>query len=392
MTWTSVPSIISALVLSLGAFAALSWDMQADPRRVALAYLVAYAFGISIPLGVLAWSMICDACGAVWFVPLRRVADGITACFPGMALLFLPVPLSLPLIYPWAHHVHGLKQGIDASHAGYLNPTAFTLRAIVCFAVWIGIAETMRSWSLTQERPDAPDRTSRRRALAAVGLLPVVLTVTCMAIDWYLSLDATWFSSVYGLLHLAGDGSAGIAAMVMVFAALSPRRGSPAGRLPSSVGAEHAHALGSLLFVSVMFWAYLSFMQFLIIWMADLPNEAGWYVVRLGGTWGWLGLIVLAAHFVVPFALLLSTSVKRRLAVLSGVAFLVLMAHYGDLYWQLVPAISPGGSSLRWCDVAALIAVLSGGAACGLWRARGLSPIPTHDPDLAEGLRYRSLR
>jgi hypothetical protein len=392
MRWTSLPVIISALALSLGAFCVLSWDMQAEPRRVALAYLVAYAFGISIPLGVLAWSMICDACGAVWFVPLRRLADGITACLPAMALLFLPLLLNLPLLYPWAHQDEGLKTGVDATHAGYLSPTSFTLRAVVCFAVWIGIAEAMRWWSLAQEPPQAADRSGRRRALAAAGLLPLVMTVTCMAIDWYLSLDAAWFSSVYGLLHLAGDGAAGAAALVVGFAALSRRAGPPDARLPGGLAAEHAHALGSLLFVGVMFWAYLSFMQFLIIWMADLPNEAGWYVLRMGGAWGWLGLIVLAGHFALPFALLLSGALKRHLPALAWVALLVLVAHYGDLYWQLAPALSPAASPLRWCDVAALIAVLCGGAACGLWRARGLALVPRHDPDLAAGLRYRSLR
>jgi hypothetical protein len=384
------PAIL-ALAAGIAGFALLALGAHDDARRAASAYLVAYAFALSVPLGALATAMVCDACGAVWFVPLRRCAEGFAATLPALALLFAPVLMSLALLYPWAGpppadlHLRELLAG----RRGYLDPAGFALRAALCFACWIALAELMRRWSLRQERPPHPDLSRRRRALAAAGLLPLLATITVAAIDWYLSLDAAWRSTIYGMLHAAGDAVAGMAALALAWR-WAERRGRLVPGPGTGPGPEHAHALGNLLFTAVLLWSYLAFMQLLVVWMADLPDEAGWYVPRLRGGWGAYGLALLALHAALPFAVLLSRAAKRDLPTLAGLGALLLLAHHLDLWWQLMPTLRPTAPRPHWTDVAALLAVGGCTAALGLWRAHGLAAVPQGDPDLADGLAYRS--
>ena len=154
---------------------------------------------------------------------------------------------------------------------------------------------------------------------------------------------------------------------------------------------DSRHALGKLLFAAVVLWAYLAFMQLLVAWMGDLPDEAAWYLPRLAGGWGLFGLAVLVGHFVLPFALLLGRAAKRAPRVLAATALLVLIAHAADLAWLILPAAPPGLiSGLAWRCGAALLAVAGAAGALAAWRARGVSQLPTGDPDLADGLAYRS--
>ena len=376
------------IALGVGAAGFAAWAFGGDhSRRHALAYLIAYAFAVSIPLGALAWTMVCDACGATWLVPLRRGTESITAAFPALALLFLPILMNLHALYPWvqAPPDQANDAGVVAGWHAWLQPAGFALRAGLCFAVWIAIAEMQRRWSLCQELPGAPDLTHRRRALSAAALLPFAFTVTCAAFDWYMSLETSWRSTIYGLLHLSGMAAAGASVLIMYL-----HWARRAGRLPTAVGAEHTHALGNLLLTSVLLWAYLSVMQLLVVWMADLPDEAAWYVPRIAGTWGAIGIALILLHAIAPWMLLLFRRVKRATRSLACVAVLVLGAHWLDLYWQLAPAVTPDDARPVAADAFALVAVLGGALALALWRARGVAAFPLNDPDLAAGLTYRS--
>lgn len=376
-----------SLACGLAGFALLGVTARHDAQRAATSYLVAFAFAVSIPLGALAWLAVCDACGAVWFIPLRRVGEGLTATLPALALLFVPLAACLPVIYPWARPLAGSGHAAElmAGRQAYLAPPGFVLRSCACFACWIILAELMRRSSLRREREGAPDRSAARRTLASIALPLLALTVTVASIDWYLSLDPTWSSTIYGLLHLSGAATGGLCAWILACRWMARR-----GLLPAEVGADHAHALGNLLLTAVMLWFYLAFMQYLVVWMADLPDEAAWYVIRLDAGWWALALAVLLLHGAVPMTLLFVRAVKRQPRTLAAVAALLLIAHYLDLVWQLAPAVAPGAWAPGVSDVAALAAVLGCAAALGLWRARGLAAIPRNDPDLADGIAYRS--
>ena len=381
------PLVLSGACAVIGA-AAFAWRLEAEPVASAFAWLLAVLCALTTALGALAVALVCDACGAVWFVPLRRAAEACAAALPAIALLFAPLLAGLARLYPWAGpppaDAH-LRVLLAHRHA-WLNPTAFAGRAALLFIAWLVAAEVLRRWSHRQDAPGAPDRSARRRGLAAACLLPLALTVTLAAVDWMMSLETTWASTIYGLHVLVGAFAAGTAAIILITARWRRR-----GRLPEEVGAEHRHALGKLLFAAVVLWAYLAFMQLLVAWMGDLPDEAAWYLPRLAGGWGAFALAVLGAHFIVPFALLLGRAAKRAPRVLVAGAVLVLTAHAADLAWLVLPAGPPGlVGGLAWRCLAAMLAVAGTAAALAAWRARGVSGLPTGDPDLAAGLAYRS--
>ncbi len=380
--------MIAAAICALLGATAFAMGIGTEPVASAFAWLLALLCALTTALGALAVAMVCDACGAVWFVPLRRAAEACSAALPALAVLFAPLLAGLARLYPWAGPppADAHLRAVLAHRHAWLNPTAFTWRAALLFAAWIAAAEVLRRWSRRQDAAGAADRTARRRGLASAALLPLALTVTLAAADWMMSLETTWASTIYGLQVLVGAFAAGNAAIILIAARWRRR-----GRLPEEVGAEHRHALGKLLFAAVVMWAYLAFMQLLVAWMGDLPDEAAWYLPRLTGSWGLIGLAVLAAHFVLPFALLLARAAKRAPRVLATAAWLVLVAHVADLAWLVLPAAPAGlGAGLAWRCAAALLAVAGAATLLAAWRARGVAEYPTGDPDLAAGLAYRS--
>jgi hypothetical protein len=223
----------------------------------------------------------------------------------------------------------------------------------------------------------------RMSALAGPGILFWGLTVTFMSIDWVMSLNPHWFSTMFGLLFIAGQALNAMAFLIIVLALLSFRR-----PLAGIMNATHLHDLGKLLLALVMVWAYFSFSQFLIIWAGNLPSEVPWYVRRLNGGWQFVALALVLGHFALPFALLLSRDLKRNFKLLAGVSVFVLVMRLVDLYWVTAPDALKGGFSLSWMDFAAPAALI------GLWLAYFLHQLakrpllPVNDPHLEEALEH----
>jgi hypothetical protein len=349
-------SVLAAFGLLLSGFGLLL-----DPRQTYFSYLVAYAACLSLVLGALIMVMLSHLTGAAWFLPFRRQAEAIAATTPVFAILFLPLISGLHVLYPWVPPVRDLDPDVLASiqaKRSWLNPTFFLLRAAVYFAVWIGVGLTLRHWSI-RSRPQ------RQRALSAVGLPGVALALTFAAFDWMMSLSPAWASTIYGAYVFGG----GIVAALGLLAATGPRT-ERGGLLDREIPVDSYHALGKLLATFVIFWAYLGFCQLLIIWIADIPAEVAWYVRRLHGSWGWLALLLLLGNFAVPFLVLLFRSAKRNARVLGATGAWLLVMHYADVYWLLMPQLHAGGVRMHWEDLTTLGAV--GGAALtyGAWQLR----------------------
>lgn len=375
-----------AAVGLVGLALTLSAAAWTPPSRVMLSYLVAFIFWLGLALGMLAWLMTFHAIHARWVVVLRRVAEHASASLGVFVVLFLPILLWGRLLYPWAGwtaHLDEHARELVEHQRPYLNSTFLVLRAAFYFLAWLVIARLLRRWSLAQDADRDVRRTLWQRRLSSAALPLVGITVTFAAFDWIMSLDPRWASTIFGLYYLAG-AAVGAMALLIVVVRLAERGGWLEGLLTPS----HYHSMGKLLLSFVCFWAYIAFSQFMLVWVANLAHEIPWYQLRLSGSWGRVGWFLVVGHFVVPFFLLLSRSLKRNPVRLALVALWVLLAHYVDSYWIIVPrgtVLTP----FHWADLTALAGVGGVALAFALWRARGERLVPIGDPYLEESLRYR---
>jgi len=382
-TWARGRNTIVALALA--GWAASALGLAADPARFALSYLVAYLFFLSLALGALFFVMVQHLSGAVWSVSSRRIAETLMATLPAAAFLFVPVALNLHHLYEWTHPEVVAADPVLQGKQAYLNVPFFLIRAAVCLLVWVGLSRILYRWSVTQDRrPEAPLR--KVAAWSAAGVLLAVLTVTVAAFDWVMSLEPHWFSTVFGVYFYAGGAAASVAALILILFAF--RR---AGRLVEEVHAEHYHDYGKWLFSLIVFWAYIAFSQYMLIWYANLPEETQWFRTRTQGGWGPVALALVAGHFLIPFFALISRAAKRNVRWLAAMSLWVILFHYLDLYWQVMPAVHRSGPSWHWLDVATWLAV-GASLALAFWhKLRDRALLPVGDPRLARSLEFHNV-
>jgi hypothetical protein len=244
-------------------------------------------------------------------------------------------------LYVWTHADVVAGDPILQHKAAYLNVPFFIGRAAFYFAVWIGLMHYLKVWSVELESTGDYRRVSRRlRGLSGGGLVLMGLTITFSAVDWAMSLNPHWFSTIYGVMFIVGPALSAMALVIVVLARLST---DPP--LCRAVDAETLHDLGKLMLAFVMLWAYMNLSQFIIVWSGNIPEENPFYVTRMQGGWQWLGLIVLVFHFLLPFFMLLSRDLKRRPGRLARVAAIVLVMRLFDLYWVVGPDLAGHGAS-----------------------------------------------
>jgi hypothetical protein len=374
-----------AAVIGLGA---LAIGAAFTPGRAAIAYLFAYASAAAIAIGGLILMLIGHAANARWPAALRRVNESITVLFPVLALLFVPIVAALPYFYVWADPDAVLPAGahhvLEAKRA-WLEAWPFTMRATAYLAVFAVTAEVLRSRSRARDRvaPTDPERAIRRDRMFAAAALPVVgLAVTFLAFDWVMSLQPTWYSSMFGIYYFAGGFAAGIATV-----AILAWRARPIAA--GTITPHHFHALGRLLLAFVVFWGYAAYFQGFLIAIADRPIEVTFYRARLTGGWDVVLAIVLVVHFALPFLLLLPRMRKLRPRYVAGVAGIVVAGHIFDLYWVIVPAADPIATP-SWLDIAALVGVGGACVAWAAWRQRGVPAIAVNEPYLQDAIGYAS--
>ncbi|HEU5249851.1 MAG TPA: hypothetical protein VFW15_07675, partial [Thermoanaerobaculia bacterium] len=271
-----------------------------SPTQFFRSYLFAFLFWTGVALGCMAVAMLHHVTGGQWGLPIRRPLESATRTLPLMLLLFLPIVFGARKIYEWADPAAVAHDPVLRHKSLYLNLPFFTVRALVYFAAWLAFAYWLNRWSLEQDSTGERPIARRLQLLSSAGLVAYGLTVTFASIDWAMSLEPHWFSTMYGVLFIAGHSLTGLAFIVLVLVAIA---GTPP--LAGFVAQRHFHDLGKLMLAFVMFWAYVSFSQYLIIWSGNLPEEIPWYLRRLQGGWGWVGAALVLFHFVLPFLLLL---------------------------------------------------------------------------------------
>jgi hypothetical protein len=352
-----------------------------SPGQFFHAYLLAYLFWLAAALGGLALTMLQHLSGGGWGVVLRRTFEAAARTLPWMALLFVPLVFGLRDLYPWTDTAMVAEDPILREKAIYLNTPFFLARAAVCFAVWIGLALWLTRWSAQQDRTGDPALAVRMRNTSAIGMVLYFITMTVASIDWAMSLEPHWFSTMYGFLFVIGQGLMGLSIAIVV-----ARRLSREAPMSGVFNAGHFHDFGKLLFAFTMVWAYLSFSQFLIIWSANLPEEIPWYQHRTSHGWEYIGLALVAFHFAVPFIVLLSRRSKRNAAILAGMALWLIVARFLDLFFMIGPEAYTSGLGFHWLDVAAAVGLGGVWVALFLSNLRSRPLLPLRDAGLENAL------
>jgi hypothetical protein len=363
---------VAAAVAFVGVFLNLTQFLQS--------YLMAYMLCLGVTLGCLALGMVHQLSGGAWGVLIRRPIGAATRVLPVMTLLFLPIVLGMHRLYPWTNaDLVARDEALQHKHL-YLNTPFFIVRAVIYFGVWNALTWFLNAWSLEQDRNPDPALARRMQKLSAVGLLAYGLTITFASFDWLMSLEPHWFSTIYGVLIIGGQGLAALAALILVLVWLGRR--PPLDRILVPL---HFHDLGNLMLAFVMLWAYFSFSQYLIIWAGNLPLEIAWYQHRLDTGWRAVGVILIVFHFAVPFVVLLSRAVKRTPEWLVLVAAGMIVMRLVDLLWLIAPEFHDG-FAVSWLDAVVPVAMGAIWAGCFIWQLRGRAILPLHDPQFEEAL------
>lgn len=356
------------------------------PAQFFRSYLFAFLFWTGVALGCMAVAMLHHVTGGAWGIPIRRPLESAARTIPLIAILFLPVAFGARQIYEWADPAHVARDPVLQHKSAYLNVPFFLGRAVLYFAAWLAFAWFLNRWSLEQDSTGDRGISRRLQLLSSAGLVVYGLTVTFASIDWAMSLEPHWFSTMYGVLFIAGQGLSGFAFIIVVLALLAARP-----PLAGYVRPSHYHDLGKLMLAFVMFWAYVSFSQYLIIWAGNLPEEVPWYLRRLQGGWGWIGAALLLFHFVLPFLMLLPAAANKNPRVLAGVASLVVLMRLVDVFWLTQPAFAEGRFRLHWMDLLAPIGVGGLWLATFLWQLHKRPLLPVNDPELQRVEAHGSL-
>jgi hypothetical protein len=378
------------LVVGAGAIALGLVIGLISPATFFPAYLAVYLFFLGLGIGSLALLMLHYLVGGLWGFTIRRPLEATSMTLPVLALLFLPIALAVKALYPWAN-AEVVNKSVALLHkSSYLNIGFWLVRALIYHAIWSGLALALRSGSRKQDETDDPAPTWRTQALCAPGLILVFFSVTFAMIDWGMSLEPEWYSTIYGVMLLVGFG---LSALCLAVTTATHLRG--VRPLADVATAEGFHDLGNLMLAFVMLWAYMSFSQYLVTWMGNLAEEAPWYIKRSAGGWWWLCGLLIIFHFFAPFFLLLIRENKRESTRLWRIAVAVLGLQLLNDIWLIVPALTGRPDGSAWYTLAVLLCVLPAVAGIGgLWAAAyawllGSRPLlPRNDPMLAQSLAH----
>ena len=351
-------SLIIGLVFTVIA-AAGAWI---QPDQFFRAYLMAFMAWLGVTLGSMAILMLRHLTKGAWGMVIRRILGAAMRCVPLMAALFVPLLFGIRRLYIWARPLQDisdkhLREHLEEITKTYLSVNGYVIRAVIYFAIWWGLSYFLTKWSAEQDHPPMRDNSARFKALSGPGLILYGFTITFAVIDWVMSIDPSWISTIFGLSFLIGQVLAALAFAIVVERILF--RYKPMSEL---LKPEQVHDHGKFMLAFIMVWAYFSFSQWLIIWAGNLPEEITWYMRRLNGGWGYVGLFLVLFHFAVPFVFLISRPFKRDITRLVWLAVWMLLMRYVDLFWIIEPNFSVT-FHLTWLDVVVPIAM------GGLWLA-----------------------
>jgi hypothetical protein len=372
---------LGGLLLFLGvALVVLAFVVQ--PVRASFGAIILYLFMVSIAVGSLFLIALEYISGATWSVPMRRANEFLAGLIPFLVLLVIPLLLHLHELFHWSHAEAIAKDVLLQGKAPYLNIPFFVVRTVGILGVWSLFGALFIRNSVRQDISHESALTLSNVRLAAVFIPVFAITITLTAIDWGMSLEAHWFSTIYGVYYFSGTMLAALAAGTLVVISLHKN-----GLLPP-LTPDHFYSLGALMFGFINFWAYIAFSQFMLIWYANIPEETYWFMVRWRNGWEYVSILLIFVHFIVPYFALLTQDSKMNLARLRFIAVWILVAHVLDLYWLIMPTYAPT-VTIGWVElgfpligVGMVLLLLS-------WKSKRYNVVPIGDPKLQRGLDFR---
>lgn len=353
------------------------------PTQFYYSYLVAYMFWLSVALGAMFFVLLFHLTGTVWGVVLRRIAETMMQVLPYMAVLFIPLVFGLHDVYHWTHP--DAADAVLQHKAGYLNVPFFIVRAVIYFVAWYLIARALYKASLKMDENPSQERIAYMRKVSAIGMVVFALTVTFASIDWIMSLEPHWYSTIFGAYIFSGSLLAALSFFVIIPLYLRKK-----GALAGQITVEHYHDLAKMLFGFTIFWGYMGFSQYFLMWYANIPEETIYFFQRWQGNWKILTMTLVLGHFALPFVLLLPRSLKRNLTFLKYLAYWILLMHWIDLYWMVMVNFHPQG--IRLCSTDFLLFFGIGGVTAALfWKFLSAQPLlPVGDPNLQASIEYEN--
>jgi hypothetical protein len=358
-------------------------------RRFSHSYLVAFAVGLAVSAGFLYWVTLQHLVNSHWSVVVRRIGEVFAANAPILAVLSLPIVVPVlsgqGLIYDWADHAKVEADHLLHHKAPYLNPTFFAIRMVFYFGFWTLLSRFFLNGSVRLDETGGSEIIPSMRRVAGPAMIVWALTITFCAVDLLMSVDAHWFSTIFGVYFFASCVLCVHATLTLTMLWLQSK-----GRLAKSVTAEHYHDVGKMLFAFTIFWAYVGFSQFMLIWYANIPEETAWFKQRFAHGWGDVSWALVFGHFVFPFFGMLSRHIKRNKKLLAFFAVWMLCMVYMDMYWLVMPNIheTPSFSAMDVFNAFGILSTLVAGA---VWRAKNLNLLPTKDPRLGRSLAFENI-
>ena len=330
-------SVVAVIGIVLAIIGAVVW-----PAFFLRGYLLGYMFCLGLSLGSMALVMVGHLSGGNWWMIGRRPMEAAMKTLPLLLIGFIPIALGMKSLYPWSHPELVDHDKVMQIKSWYLNPTGFVIRGVIYLVIWNVFAWLLTSGSAKQDVDASPDIWRRLKAISGPGILIYGLTITLASVDWVMSLDPHWYSTIFGMIFMISHLLSTMSFIVLIAVALSDF-----APMSEVLKKDRLHDMGKWMLAFTMVWAYFSFSQWLIIWMGNLPEEISWYLDRLKNGWQYLAVGLVLFQFSLPFALLLSRDLKRSARKLVPVAILVLFMRLVDLFWLIAPNPFPGNEQHR---------------------------------------------
>ncbi|MCX7907976.1 MAG: quinol:cytochrome C oxidoreductase [Ignavibacteria bacterium] len=354
-----------------------------NSARTSFNLVILMSWLASIGIGSLFFIGIEYLTGAVWSVPFRRVAEINSAIIWVLPFLIIPILLNIHSLYHWTHTEAVQTDAILKHKSPYLNESFFYIRIIIILVIWYLFYFLFNNNSRQQDNNPNQNFTRKNITVSAIFMPIFAITLTIFAIDWLMSLEPHWYSTIFGVYYFAGTFLAALGAFTFASILLNEN-----GFLAEGLGQDHYYSMGALLFAFTNFWAYIAFSQFMLIWYANLPEETFWYIMRGTGSWLYFSIGLIFVKFIVPYILLLPQPAKMDPKRLKIAAIWILFAHYYDLYWIIMPTYSKNSLPLSWFEIATLIFGI-GILVCSFYIfSKRTNLIPIGDPKLKRGLEF----
>jgi len=356
-----------------------------DAQRASYSYLTSFMFLISLGVGSLFLVSLEYLSGAVWSTPFRRISEFFSGIIPYLIILSIPLLFTLHDIFHWSHSAVVENDAVLKGKESYLNIPFFIIRSVVVFLIWTLFYFLITKRSRKQDETGDQDLTRMNIKLSTGFIFIFAITITISGIDWMMSIEPHWFSTIFGVYYFSGTVWCALAVLTLAVILLREN-----GYLLPGLKNDHYYSLGTLMFACTAFWGYIAFSQYMLIWYADLPEETSWFFHRWEGGWLYASIILIIVHFIVPFFALLSFPAKTNPGRLKWVAVWILAAHFYDLYWIIMPGMMQTGRAyyFSWMDLVFPVAVIGFVMIIFRLMTNKYNLVPVKDPKLQRGLDY----